>query len=52
MSKSDSQNPPRRCKECERIVVLSKKDNRQLVAKCECSERSIKVAKATPQTWE
>jgi len=42
---------PQRCADCGRIVTVVKKDNRQLVARCKCAERQIKVRKATPQEW-
>jgi len=52
MSKSVEQDTPQRCAECERIVVLTKDERRQLTVQCGCEERQVKVRKATPGEWE
>jgi len=42
-----------RCDECNSAVYLARKDNRTLVARCDCpdTQRAIKVATTLPEGW-
>jgi len=41
------------CDDCGSTVHLARRNNRTLVARCDCGEeRSIKVATLLPEGWE
>jgi hypothetical protein len=51
-SKTIHDTEPKRCTECDEIVALVKKPNRQLVAQCACEELDVKVSSLPPETWQ
>lgn len=40
------------CRDCSTKLRVSKTDLGGLIVKCSCSSRSIKVNRATPDTWQ
>jgi len=40
------------CQDCNQVVTLRQKGNRQLIVACGCESRSVKVARATPLEWD
>jgi len=41
-----------RCDDCNSTVYLARKDNKTLIARCDCDkQRSIKVARVLPEGW-